>query len=735
MKRILALLLSLLTVASMFGCAAAGDKTADHLTTLLPYGDMTELSAESAAHSKVIADDDAYIRGGTYANTVYNADRKNTGILLLKTVKDSPAYTRHVLIHFDLTKLNLTGMNRVRLFVDFEGANFSNLDGNSILVYGVASNWSSATVTYNNAPAYDAASPIGRGIMSTVGICSVDVTDYVMAQKAAGAKAVSFRIVAEETGISESEIFSTTCQYESKKPTLFADYSATTDYNRNILADAAENAKVWDYAQSMYDDWYARYQEILLQGDYDAERIVSNPDDYQTVTPARKGSPTATVNEYKTRLMTTLSGYEPDVRQESIYGGDMTAERQRATGRFYTMKIDGRWWVIDPLGYPCYIRGVNHMNYSYQSGSPYQKEQMLRVYGSEEKWAISATRWAQEKYYMNVAAGWHKTIAEVEDGLSYLVRPLGIGGYANKLGIVYAGTPMTLMYNNSMPVFDPAYVVFVDEQAKTEIESRSDKSHVFGYATDNETLLSTTALSQYLALDYTVEYNVYSYAVAWTFYCNITGETDPLINDIEMYSDRLGVDLQDLFLGFVYDRYHKVMSTVVKTYDPEGLYLGVRSLTASATSEWYLRMTGYWCDIYCVNYYNAWEISEDVFYNIERWLGKPMLVTEFYAKGMDAESPLGGAYPNTDGAGWTVETQTQRGEFYQNFCLRLLESKTCIGWLYFQYIDNDPHVNSQASNKGMVNCDHDTEVYEDMNKQIALINSNVYGLVDFFDGN
>lgn len=90
MKRILALLLSLLTVASMFGCAAAGDKTADHLTTLLPYGDMTELSAESAAHSKVIADDDAYIRGGTYANTVYNTDRQKTGILILKTVKDSP---------------------------------------------------------------------------------------------------------------------------------------------------------------------------------------------------------------------------------------------------------------------------------------------------------------------------------------------------------------------------------------------------------------------------------------------------------------------------------------------------------------------------------------------------------------------------------------------------------------------------------------------------------------------
>ena len=100
---------------------------------------------------------------------------------------------------------------------------------------------------------------------------------------------------------------------------------------------------------------------------------------------------------------------------------------------------------------------------------------------------------------------------------------------------------------------------------------------------------------------------------------------------------------------------------------------------------------------------------------------------------MDAESPLGGSYPNRDGAGWVVDTQTQRGEYYQNFTLRLLESRACAGWMFFQYIDNDPHVNPTASNKGMVNCDHNTEVYEDMNRQIALVNENAYNLIKFFD--
>ena len=138
--------------------------------------------------------------------------------------------------------------------------------------------------------------------------------------------------------------------------------------------------------------------------------------------------------------------------------------------------------------------------------------------------------------------------------------------------------------------------------------------------------------------------------------------------------------------------------------------------------------------MYCFNCYNYWELDADVLYNMSLWMDTPFLVTEFYAKGTDAVSPLGESFPNRDGAGWVVETQAQRGEYYQNFCLRLLECKQSIGWMFFQYIDNDPNVNSDASNKGMVNCDHDTEVYNDMNKQIALVNENVYGLIDFFDG-
>jgi len=63
--------------------------------------------------------------------------------------------------------------------------------------------------------------------------------------------------------------------------------------------------------------------------------------------------------------------------------------------------------------------------------------------------------------------------------------------------------------------------------------------------------------------------------------------------------------------------------------------------------------------------------------------------------------------PNRTGAGWLVHTQDDRGIFYENFVLTLLESKSCVGWQWFKYQDNDPddpHAESsnKDSNKGIV---------------------------------
>ena len=69
----------------------------------------------------------------------------------------------------------------------------------------------------------------------------------------------------------------------------------------------------------------------------------------------------------------------------------------------------------------------------------------------------------------------------------------------------------------------------------------------------------------------------------------------------------------------------------------------------------------------------------------------------------------------------------------------MLEAKNCIGWLYFQYIDNGPtdetvEEGQKYSNKGIVNSDLDRTVYKAYHEQIAAINKNKYSLVEYFDG-
>ena len=744
MRKSLAFLLALLMLLPLFGCAASepqneiADASAPSGVILAEELDpMATISASTFSSTIAIAD--GFVRSGSYADKVMEPETEDK---LLHVKNNSGDYLRHILLRFDLTQLNLTKANRIRIGVYFEGGNLGTGDKMNgreeavVVAYGVANDWSSATLTYNNAPKYDAAKPVGEADIPVHGYCYIDVTDYVFEQYDNGATEVSFRLAEKTVRTNQGEIFSTQSPKVETHPVLRADYCPLNQsYITDIYEDAADNDALWAYAEEMYQSWYGRYQEILKKGDYSSQKITSPSSDFSVTTQARAGTPTASLRTFKTRLITTIEGYSPEgAREESLYGGDMTAKRQEATGRFYTKKIDGRWWVIDPEGYPCHIHGINHLNYSYQNGSPYQKEQMLKVYGSAEKWAISATRWVQQKYHMNVASARDALVETVEDGISYIVSAVGVAKYATKNKAQLKGTPFQIVYNNTLPVFNPDWVEFADAENQKLLESYKDKSRIFGYTTDNEIVFSETLLTQYLNLDPSVPMNVYSYACAWNWYTNITGEKAPRVEDIDKYSKKLNIDLQALFQGFIYDRYLGVLSGILKKYDPDALYFGTRSLTGTSKNEWYLRTVDYWCDMYCVNYYSSWEIDADVLYNMGRWMDTPFLVTEFYAKGTDAESPLGGSYPNLDGAGWVVASQKDRGYFYQNFCLRLLESKQSIGWMFFQYIDNDPNVNPEASNKGMVNCDHDTEVYEDMNSQIALINENVYSLIEFFDG-
>lgn len=91
-----------------------------------------------------------------------------------------------------------------------------------------------------------------------------------------------------------------------------------------------------------------------------------------------------------TRIIAYMDGYKPAIKtlkayQESVnkYGSSTTLPKQAATGRFYTKKIDGRWWLVDPEGCLHLERSATSLR---KGTSSRNKTAWNSRFGTDEKW-------------------------------------------------------------------------------------------------------------------------------------------------------------------------------------------------------------------------------------------------------------------------------------------------------------------------------------------------------------
>ena len=184
------------------------------------------------------------------------------------------------------------------------------------------------------------------------------------------------------------------------------------------------------------------------------------------------------------------------------------------------------------------------------------------------------------------------------------------------------------------------------------------------------------------------------------------------------------------FVEHVYDLYFEITTKAIRAVLPHHLCLGSRFHDPAVNKQGVWRAAGKWCDVISLNYYYVWTPQTDIVQRWTEWSGKPCMITEFYAKGADS------GMANTTGAGWLVKTQAERGAFYQNFALALMQSKTCVGWHWFKYMDNDPadpktDPSNKDSNKGMFNATY--EPYQPLLDSMRELNTRVYSIIDHID--
>ena len=404
----------------------------------------------------------------------------------------------------------------------------------------------------------------------------------------------------------------------------------------------------------------------------------------------------------------------PEDRGLSRYGG-LTSRREKATGFFHTAKVKDRWWLVDPEGCLFLHRGVTSVTPLNTTGARSAFEQK---YQTAEGWAESTTAFLRDHGFNGLGA-WTDTdqMRAVKQPLVYTRIWNFMSAYGKKRGGTYQKAGHTGYPDDCIFVFDPEFETFCDEHAR-QLAKHRDDPWLLGHFSDNELPLKEDALKKFLALPAENP----GHQAAWQWLRERRGEKIT-VKDIKS-SD------QSAFLEFMVERYFRIVSTAIKKHDSNHLYLGSRFHGMALRLPEIFRAAGRHVDVVSVNYYHAWTPDAK---RMDMWADeskKPIIITEWYAKGMDS------GMKNTSGAGWLVKTQQDRGLFYENFTLGLLESKHCVGWHWFKYIDNDPadakaDPSNTDSNKGMLSNRY--EPYPPLLQSMKTINARAYGIMDWFD--
>ena len=389
----------------------------------------------------------------------------------------------------------------------------------------------------------------------------------------------------------------------------------------------------------------------------------------------------------------------------STYGG-IKADRHAATGYFHTEKSGRRWWLIDPEGYPFIHVGV--VDLKFPKGS-----------GTREEWAAATTELLHANGF-NGAGAWFDT-----DLLRASKRPVTYSKIwnfmASMAGSAVAFSKRRATWATPRTAFSfsiQRFVPFCDDYAK-RLSSTKDDPWLLGHFSDNELPFYSKTLTNFLTLPPDDAGRQSGRSVA---------RGTP--REASRRARHHGRDAAGLF---------SATSPSATCRSPRRLcantipitFASVRVLTSRRCNQNpCLKRAGRHLDVIAVNYYHAWSPDPMRTSNWVKWSGKPFLVTEWYAKGMDS------GFSNTTGAGWVVKTQADRGRFYQNFTLGLLESGGCVGWHWFKYRDNDPtsktaDPSNLDSNKGIVNLR--LEPYAPLLQAMRELNQQVYALAAYFD--
>jgi len=416
---------------------------------------------------------------------------------------------------------------------------------------------------------------------------------------------------------------------------------------------------------------------------------------------------------YPSEVVDSLEGFKAVKKENLDKFGGLNNSNAKATSFFRVEKITNRWWIIDPLGNKFLNVAMNAFR---QGKSPNNVAAFDKKYGSTEKW-MSDSKMLFDSLGINVAGSW-SDVKAITDYNKMAAKPLvyttQLSLLANYRRHAAKENPERKKETDMSFVFDTDFKTYSEQEIKKN-EGIQNDPNLLGHFSDNEIPFTENEVKNLLEVP--KERESYSIVHNW-------------LKEKGYDENNLSKEQKKELIGFVTGRYFETVSTVIKKFDPNHLYIGSRLHAAAKNNEFIFKSAEPFIDIVSINYYGYWEPTKNHLKDWSIWTSKPFFITEFYTKAEES------GMANITGAGWLVRTHKERGIHYQNFCIQLLKAKNCVGWHWFKYQDNDPNdpnadPSNKDSNKGLINNEYETCV--PLAAAMKQLNENKYQLINYFD--
>ena len=386
--------------------------------------------------------------------------------------------------------------------------------------------------------------------------------------------------------------------------------------------------------------------------------------------------------------------------------------KQPATGYFHTTLVGDRAWVVDPEGYLNIVKNVAFPLPRLNTPHPNQiSAGIINDYDNEE-WT-TATENNMKALAFNTYEQYYDLINN--NNFAYNMNVI------SKFPLLHSwAVHQNLQGEEAFAlrnIFDPHFkfkLKWKIEKVIFENDVHKDP-HVLAYILDNEPRFSKDdLLACILTTDTELSYRK-SAALRWLN--NRFNLTSVGISDI---TD----DMCDEFLSFEFYVYSKVITDIIRGVDNNHMIF-------SPALQWYkfseargflkdndnfFKVLNKFYDAVVLTHYSTYDILNDGIDKLK--LNIPVFLNEFSMKSLSDKNFINKM------AGPVVNTQDERGQYYEHIATQCIKNKNCIGYTWYQY--SDIVTSEGLINRGIV--DQNNNIYEDLGKHMCKINTNAEAL-------